>query len=366
MGVKKNAVKGMEVLGPREVVKRAAILAMMSGTAVNVVGPTGIGKTDMAGEIAKEFKRKFYAFNSAINNTEDLIGIPYIDHEKNETHWSKPYWFPDTGKFLILIDEINRAEKNTLNALLPFILSGTLHEHQLPKGVWIMTASNPDSDDYDLVNSFEDKAVYSRMCILNLGVDPYSWGTWLKETKRTTKHLQELMKDTLERNNTLLPELQTPNPRSFAKMVDMLKTAKKYNKEKGEKYFTDEVVLKACTGMVGSEFVTKNSTAIISELNEEEEKTLEDILNTEVNVANVLQIKNELVRALADPIEDKELIDKLYDFVLTNGKRFPGQFMNALLNIKGPWVNYVNDLTIKLKNAEAESYDSKIGKYEEE
>ena len=40
--------------------------------------------------------------------------------------------------------------------------------------------------------------------------------------------------------------------------------------------------------------------------------------------------------------------------------------MNALLNIKGPWVNYVNDLTIKLKNAEAESYDSKIGKYEEE
>ena len=356
----------MEVFGERETILRAAVLAMMSGTTVNLVGSTGIGKTMMAEQIAKKFKRKFYAFNSAINSVEDLTGIPYIDHEKKETHWSKPFWFPKDGKFLLLIDEINRADKGTLNALLPFILSGSLHEHQLPKGVWIMTASNPDTEDYDLINSFEDKAVFSRMCILNVGIDTGSWRTWIKETKRTTKHLETLMEDTLEKRNTILPDTQVPNPRSFAKMVDMIKTAKKYNKENKEKYFTEEVLLKACIGMVGAEFVTQNATAILAEFNEIEERSLLEILNTEVNVANVLQIKNELMRSLSEPIEDKNTIDKLYKFVFEAGKKFPGQFIDVLTLVKGPYVSYINELTIQLMNSEAELYDAKIEAYSKE
>ena len=40
-----------EIFGKREVVYRAAILAMMAGTTANIVGSTGIGKTDMAKQI---------------------------------------------------------------------------------------------------------------------------------------------------------------------------------------------------------------------------------------------------------------------------------------------------------------------------
>ena len=350
----------MKVLGVRETVERAAVLAMMSGTTVNLVGATGIGKTDMASQIAKRFGREFYAFNSAINSAEDMIGIPHINKETNETHWTRPYWFPKHGNYLILIDEINRADKTTLNALLPFLLSGTLHEHTLPKGVWIMCASNPDSDDYDLVNSFDDLAVYSRMCVLNVNIDVNSWRKWIKETKRETKHLEKLMESTLEKNDKILPDTQKPNPRSFAKMVDMIKTAKSYNHEHKDNYFTEEVLLMACKGIVGSTFVTQNTTAILDEFNEEEERSLEDILNTEVNVSNVLQVKNELIRALKDPITDKQLIDKLYNFVLESGKRFPGQFIDTLMCITGPYVSYVNELTIKLKNYEADEYDKKL------
>ena len=353
----------MEVLGERETIMRAAILAMMSGTTVNLVGSTGIGKSDMAAQIAKQFGRKFYAFNTAINSAEDLTGIPYINHETKETHWSKPFWFPDTGKFLLLIDEINRADKNTLNALLPFILNGTLHEHKLPEGVWIMTASNPDTDDYDLVNSFEDKAVFSRMCILNMGVDTNSWRKWIKDTHRNTKHLGSIMENTLEKTNKQLPDIQLPNPRSFAKMVDMIKTAKQYNKEVGEKYFNDDVLLKACTGIVGAEFVSSYSTAIISEFEDAGERTLDEILDMEVDVSNILQVKSDLIKALANPIEDKETIDRLYNFVLESGKKFPGQLIDSLRYIKGPYVSYVNDLIIQLKNLEADTYDSKMKIY---
>ena len=356
----------MEVLGIRETVERAAVLAMMSGTTVNLVGATGIGKTDMASQIAKKFGRKFYAFNSAINSAEDMIGIPHIDKEKNETHWTKPYWFPKNGKYVILIDEINRADKNTLNALLPFLLNGTLHEHTLPNGVWVMCASNPDTDDYDLVNSFDDLAVYSRMCILNVNIDVNSWRKWIKDTKRETKHLEKLMETTLEKGDKSLPDTQKPNPRSFAKMVDMIKIAKKYNRESKSNYFTEEVLLMACKGIVGSAFVTQNTTAILAEFNEAEEKTLEEVLDTEVDVANVLQIKNELIRALKDPINDKETIDKLYNFVLENGKKFPGQFIDALMCVTGPYVSYVNELTIKLKNYEADQYDKKLKNYSKE
>jgi len=65
----------VEVLGSREIVERAAMLAMMSGTAAHVVGPTGYGKTDMASHIAEMTGREFYSFNSAIYNNEDKIRI---------------------------------------------------------------------------------------------------------------------------------------------------------------------------------------------------------------------------------------------------------------------------------------------------
>ena len=53
-------------------------------------------------------------------------------------------------------------------------------------------------------------------------------------------------------------------------------------------------------------------------------------------------------------------IDKLYNFVLESGKRFPGQFIDTLMCITGPYVSYVNELTIKLKNYEADEYDKKL------
>jgi MoxR-like ATPase len=356
----------VEVLGSREIVERAAMLAMMSGTAAHVVGPTGYGKTDMASHIAEMTGREFYAFNSAINNTEDLIGIPYIDHETKETHWTKPFWFPKHGKYLLLIDEINRAEKNTLNALLPFILSGSLHEHVLPKGVWIMTASNPDTDDYDLVNSFEDRAVFSRMCMLNLGIDTLSWRNWVKSTGRATKHLENLMESTLQNADKVLPDIQKPNPRSFAKMVDMIKTAKKYNAENNDKFFTEEVLLTACKGIVGADFVSINSTAIISEFQEDVERTLGEILDTEVDIVNMLQIKNELLRALEKPVQDEVMIDRLFEFVKENSKKFPGQFLEVLPEIKGPYIGRVTEMMITIKNMEADMYNQKLKKYNKE
>lgn len=352
-----------EVLGKREVIYRAAVLSMMSGTTVNLVGSTGIGKTDMAQQIGKDFGRKVYVLNSAIQSSEDLIGIPFINHETNETHWAKPYWFPTNGKYLILIDEINRADKNTLNALLPFILSGSLHEHTLPKGVWLMTASNPDTDDYDLVNSFDDKAIYSRMCVLNLGIDTLSWREWIKATKRATKHLEAIMENTLNKNEKKIPDMQIPNPRSFTKMVDMILMAKKYNNKVKNQYFTDDVLLAACTGMVGSAFTTQNSTNILAEFHENEERTLDEILETEVDISNVLQVKSELINALSNQIKDEEIVDRLYEFVMKTGKKFPGQFIDVLTYVKGPYQGKVNEMIVELKNKEADEYDVRLNNH---
>lgn len=352
----------MEVFSNREETKRAAVLAMMTGTTVNLVGQTGVGKTMMAEEIAKEYGRKLFVLNSAINNTEDLIGIPYIDKKKNETHWTKPFWWPTDGNYVILIDEINRADKSTLNALLPFILNGSLHEHTLPKGVWVITAQNPDTDDYDLVNSFDDRAIFSRMCILNVGLDTLSWKKWLTSTNRHTKYLEEVMVNTLSTLDKKLVTSQVPNPRSFAKMIDIINVAKKYNEEIGDYYFTDEVVLVACGGIVGNDFVSNNSSAIIEEFLNEKEKTLDEILDSEVDVSNVLKVKEDLRRELLKPIEDKKVMDKLYKFISTNGVKFPGHFIDILRDVTGPNVNFVNEMIIKLKNEEAKMYNVSINK----
>ena len=317
----------------RENVKKAVVLCLMSGTTAEIIGTTGCGKSAMAEEIAKEYGKKLVTINAALQSVEDLIGIPY--RTDDQMHWSRPAWFPTEPNTLLFVDEINRTDKSVINALMPMLLSGVLHEHKLPEDCWCMTASNPDTSDYDLVSSYDDLAVSSRMCKLQLGNDLNAWKNWLKSTNRVVPHLINSMEEELVKSNKQLNFPQPSCARSFTKMIDMILAAKEYNKTH-KNYFDKDVVLLACSGIIGKEYVGKHADEIIVSLESDDGlSSLIDLFKQDMDISNVLKRKADILNAMgnADSLTQEEL-DSMFTWVETYMNLFPEHTKEIITKVK--------------------------------
>lgn len=210
----------------RYVIEQAIELAMATNNVPCLVGYTGVGKTDIGHIIAKKNDRKVVELNLALQSTEDLIGYPYRG-EDGKMHWAAPAWFPDEeNKYIIYADEINRAIKDVVNAIMPMLLTGKLHEHILPKGTWIMTAMNPDTEDFDMVYSFEDAAIMSRLIFIEVPSEFSSWKTWLRNNNKFDSSIVSFIETNTDHFvppvKNIMPRNIRPNPRSWTKFIEIL------------------------------------------------------------------------------------------------------------------------------------------------
>ena len=320
------------MLETRENVKKAVVLCLMSGTTAEIIGATGCGKSAMAEEIAAEHGKKLVTINAALQSVEDLIGIPY--REGDQMHWSRPAWFPTEPNTLLFVDEINRTDKSVINALMPMLLNGILHEHKLPSDCWCMAASNPDTSDYDLVSSYEDLAVSSRMCKIQLGTDLNAWKEWLKKTGRNVPHLINSMEEELVQTNKQLDFPQPACARSFTKMIDMILSAKKYNKD-NPGYFDKDVVLLACSGILGKDYVAKHTDEIIVSLETDDGlSNLIDLFKKDMDISNVLKRKADILNAMsnAETLTTEEL-DSMFNWIETYMNIFPEHTKEVLTKV---------------------------------
>ena len=100
----------------------------------------------------------------------DLIGMP-IELNGKSTN-AKPTWIVDeksekTAEIdpdkntVYFLDEFNRGNRHVLAAMLPFLLSGTIHEHSIRPGDAVLAACNFADDDFD-VQELVDKALIDR------------------------------------------------------------------------------------------------------------------------------------------------------------------------------------------------------------
>lgn len=333
----------------REIVSKAVELICKSGQGVPcLIGNTGVGKTDLVKQLAQTHKKKLIIINTAIVNVDDLSGFPY--REGNVMKWAIPDWFPREKDCILFLDEFNRADKQVINALMPLLLSSELHySAKLPEDCWVIVAFNPDTDDYDMVNSFDDLAISSRLFKLEVTNDPESWANWAmanlnSDNKLFKTTLIDNMRDYSKGQKKEIQINQLPNNRSFAKAIGVVDYAKKH-KDDG---YTFEVIVKVLKGILGLTYVNEN-LAILQQCMLGEDNKIPTIIEMIDTVIKESHTRNQVVTIIKDILDTARNVKEEYVELRDNMSKFDSFTIQSILAN----LNYDNEIV-------SEVFDSPI------
>jgi len=145
-----------------------------------IIGHHGVGKSSAIKDYAKANDMECVVVRLGnLVDAGDLLGLSdFVKNEHGEsvaTKFAPPDWWPrdPDSKGIIFLDEINRIKSPTiLQAVFGlaeprFIGGRRLHTHVLPKGWHVVAASNPPTDDYDVLD-IQDQAFIDRFCFLKI------------------------------------------------------------------------------------------------------------------------------------------------------------------------------------------------------
>lgn len=117
-----------------------------------VWGPPGIGKSQIAYQIAEDLNAKLFELRANLFDPVDVRGGLKVVEQDDGTYRTKygvPEDYPDsnyTGNVVLLVDELPNAPKATQNALLQLILDKKIGTYSLPAGTAIIAAGNRSID----------------------------------------------------------------------------------------------------------------------------------------------------------------------------------------------------------------------------
>jgi len=170
-------------------------LVLSAGEVPLIVGESGIGKTDLAREIAEEKHWSLIVIDGNLLKEGEIGGLPTIKSytgadkaEKKTTVYAVHYKLREIdeeiskGKTVLLfIDEINRCEHTVQQELMNLILNREINGYKLNEDVKILAAMNPSGKygtdfDYQVVDM--DAAQENRFVWLYMEPDYIQWIDW--------------------------------------------------------------------------------------------------------------------------------------------------------------------------------------------
>jgi len=232
-------------------VKKAFDYLFAVGITPLLVGHRGCGKSECVKQYAKE--NGYGLVDIRLGQAEgagDLVGLadfikdPETGQNTN-TKFMAPHFLPTKGKWIIFLDEINRANKDVLQAVFELVYDGSIsiNDYSLPKGSQVVAAMNPPTEEYSVLN-FEDSAFLDRFCQIKFEPTVDEWLSFIKN-KEGSSALHSFIFD---RPELLEPEMEEfklnikPSRRSWLGVLNL------------EKYCqSDKIFEEICYGLIGVE-----------------------------------------------------------------------------------------------------------------
>lgn len=169
-------------------------LVLATGEVPLIVGESGIGKTALAKQIAKENKWSLVVIDGNLLKEGEIGGLPTIESyvtgktERKTTVYAVHNKLREIDEeiakgnsVLLFIDEINRCEHTVQQELMNLILNREINGYKLNEDIKILAAMNPSGKygsnfDYQVVDM--DAAQENRFVWLFMEPDPVQWLDW--------------------------------------------------------------------------------------------------------------------------------------------------------------------------------------------
>ena len=159
-------------LGPR--VEAILEVAYRARRPVLLEGPTGIGKSELIASVSKRLGIQHVVLDLSLLEPPDLVGLPII--EEGRTRYALPRFLPREGQGILMLEELNRAERYIQQPALQLLTARMLHEYVLPEGWACFAAINPETGDYQVTPL--DAALRARFLQVPVRADRASWLAW--------------------------------------------------------------------------------------------------------------------------------------------------------------------------------------------
>lgn len=278
-------------------------------------GIHGIGKSEITVDLGQRLGYKVVVLNLSTQDVGDLLGIPFVGTDskgKKSTQFAAPDWLNKHKEPVIyFLDEMNRAEPMVLQTMLPFVLEGRIHSHEIRPQDMVIAAMNPDTAEYT-TECFTDEALISRFAHFYFEPEHAEFvqycniqGVHPAVIKSVTENAGALPSISVAEDSRIN---SAPDRRSFFKLGVLLNDI--------EDELFSKIGYKFISGMIGGDLapiVVKNYQ------DTKEQYTLKQVIKgnthlTRGDVDKFVAINDEIIAGIIN--KDPKLIDKKYKFTL--------------------------------------------------
>ena len=171
-----------------------------------LIGPPGIGKTQIMEQIAKECQIGLVSYTITHHTRQSAVGLPFIQEKEfqGKTYSITEYTMSeiiasvyskmeDTGlkEGILFIDEINCVSETLAPTMLQFLQNKTFGNQKVPSG-WIIVAAGNPSEYNKSVRDF-DVVTMDRIRYIHVETDYYVWKEYA-----ISKHIHPMILSYLE------------------------------------------------------------------------------------------------------------------------------------------------------------------------
>ena len=190
---------------------------------VLVRGPHGIGKSQVAAQLAEDEGKTLIDRRLSQMSEGDMVGLPEL--VDGVTRFCPPDWYARACKepTVLLLDELNRATPEVMQAAFQIVLDRELNGHRLHEGTRVVACINA-SAEYE-VNEM-DPALLDRFWVCDLEPSDEDWLTWAAD--RIHPMIQSFIRQNpahLRHKEAVEPGKVYPSPRSWERVDSSLKAA---------------------------------------------------------------------------------------------------------------------------------------------